>query len=617
MPSVIISKNSQFVGVHQLQSQIHIGRNPSNDIVLDAAGISRTHASIEQQQDQFFLVDTSSTNGTFVGDQRVQRCLLTNGTSFRILDYLLTFVDDVHPQGIPSDEPSTATLIDHAPQQLQKNMRFTEAIGPNKSLQEKTYRTIQMVCDLMASGSDTDPGSFVLEALLEITSAKRGIIAIKQKGADPTITHSHGFDLQTSEQKASLAILMEALEKGTAVYRLNDQTERPVDGLDQCNFQSVLCVPIIIGGQTIGCIYLDHPDDAGVFSQTDHDLLVASAEYIGDALVPNKRPSGKLTSRDQRLADALKRQGIIAQSPKTLKVFKDCQTIARYNVSVLVYGETGTGKEIIARYIHDLSDRRGKFIAFNCSAIAASMFESELFGHEKGAFTGAVDQKQGIFELADGGTLFLDEIGDMPAELQTKMLRALQEQEVWRVGGTAPVQIDVQVIAATHQDIKSKRKQLNFRDDLYYRLANVEITTPSLRERPEDIAPLCEMIFADLEEDISDKNDTLCLSQKVLHLLEAYDWPGNVRELRNTLIQVRMRCDGKTVEPRHLKGLVDVYAASSKPSSESLPTLLEVERVHIIKALKQTNGNKSAAAKILAIDRNRLNRRLKKLGIES
>jgi transcriptional regulator with PAS, ATPase and Fis domain len=285
-------------------------------------------------------------------------------------------------------------------------------------------------------------------------------------------------------------------------------------------------------------------------------------------------------------------------------------------VSVLIFGETGTGKEIISRYIHNQSARNGKFIGRNCSAIAASMFESELFGHEKGAFTGATEQKPGMLELADNGTLFLDEIGDMPAEMQAKLLRALQEQEVWRVGSTAPVKIDVRVIAATHKDIKTKRKQLNFRDDLYYRLANVEITAPSLRERPEDIAPLCDIVLERFCQEQPDEKKTLCLFPKALRLLEAYDWPGNIRELRNALIQISLRCEGTTIEPRHLKGLIDVYAVQPSEDGKHLPPLMEVERVHIIKALKCTNGNKSAAAKLLAIDRNRLNRRLKKLGID-
>jgi transcriptional regulator with GAF, ATPase, and Fis domain len=407
------------------------------------------------------------------------------------------------------------------------------------------------------------------------------------------------------------------LSGDTTVFLHSAQNENPTESICGYSLKSVLCAPMTTGGQTIGCIYLDHPDYAGVFSETDQDLLAAAAEHIADAFLPDKRQGSGLAGEDERLSRELSLQGIIARSPKTLKIFRDSQTIARFNISVLIFGETGTGKEIMARYIHDKSGRTGKFIARNCSAIAASMFESELFGHEKGAFTGATEQKPGIFELADQGTLFLDEIGDMPAELQAKVLRALQEQEVWRVGGKAPVKIDVRVIAATHKDIKTQRRQLNFRDDLYYRLANVEITAPSLAERPEDIAPLCGMILESFSREQRDEKKSLSLSAKALRLLEAYDWPGNIRELRNTMIQIILKCDGATIEPRHLKGLIDVYAVPPKSDEGPLPSLVEVERVHIIKALKSTNWNKSAAAKVLDIDRNRLNRRLKTLGIDA
>jgi DNA-binding NtrC family response regulator len=604
------------VSVFHIRDKTHIGRSPANDIVLDAAGISRIHARIEQQQDGFFLIDHRSTNGTFIEDQRIQRHLLTDGTSFRILDYLLTFVEDVHAQETPPQDLATATLIDKKPQKMLKTLWLTQTITRKKGLQQKACRLLKMVNDLITAPIGADPGALVLDAMIEITGAKRGIVAMKRKRVDPVFTHTRGFDIEGQGAKVSRTIFQRVLGKGSIVYLRSAGREVPTNSVCKYALKSVLCVPLITGGQTIGCIYLDHPDYAGVFSETDRDLMVAAADHIAEALVTDKDQSSKLAGEDKRLAAELAQQGIIARSPKTLKMFRDSRTISHYNVSVLIFGETGTGKEIIARYIHDQSGRKGRFIARNCSAIAGTMFESELFGHEKGAFTGAAEQKPGMLELADQGTLFLDEIGDMPAEMQAKLLRALQEQEVWRVGATAPVKIDVRVIAATHKDIKNRRKQLNFRDDLYYRLANVEITAPSLRERTEDIAPLCEMVLETFCQEQPDRKKTLCLSTKALRLLEAYDWPGNIRELRNTLIQISLRCDGTAIEPRHLKGLIDVYAVQAGEDGKPLPSLMEVERVHILKALKQTNGNKSAAAKLLAIDRNRLNRRLKKLGID-
>jgi transcriptional regulator with GAF, ATPase, and Fis domain len=484
---------------------------------------------------------------------------------------------------------------------------------PQKGLQQKVLRLLKMVTDLAGAPEDIDTGDLVLEALLDMTGAKRGIVAMKQKRGTPMLSHIKGFDRQEQSAGVSRTILQKVLHSGTSFFYPSAKQENPTSSICDQGIKSWLCVPLITGQQTVGCIYLDHPDAAGVFSESDRDLLAAATGYIAGAVFHDKRPPEDVDP----FARELKRVGIVARSPKTLKMFRDSQTIARYNVSVLIFGETGTGKEVITRYIHGQSGRNGRFIARNCSAISAPMFESELFGHEKGAFTGAVEQKHGILELADQGTLFLDEIGDMPVDLQAKMLRALQEQEVWRVGGSAPVKIDVRVIAATHKDIKNRRRELNFRDDLYYRLANVEVTAPSLRERPEDMAPLSDMILEKFSKEHHDPKKQRRLSPKALRLLEAYDWPGNVRELRNTLIQASLRCDSAMLEPRHLKGLIDVFATPSMQGNEPLPSLVEVERVHIIKALQCTNGNKSAAAKILAIDRNRLNRRLKKLGIDA
>jgi transcriptional regulator with GAF, ATPase, and Fis domain len=617
MPSVIISRDSQFERLYPLQAKTHIGRGPKNDILLDAAGVSRHHAIIEQQENRFLLIDEGSTNGTFINDQRVRRQRLSDGTSFRIQNFLLTFVDDVVAPTAPRDGFATATLMENTPKKMLETLWLTQPATREKGLQEKVFRLLKMVGDLSAAPPETDPGFLVLDGLLEITGAKRGIVALKQEGADPAFTHVRGFDQQGQGPKVSRNIFQQVLSgKATVFLRCADQ-EDPTRSVQQYGLKSVLCAPLPTGGQIIGCIYLDHPDYAGVFSEIDRDLLVAAAEFIAESLLPDKRQVGGLTREDERLARELSRQGIIARSPKTLKVFRDSLIIARFNISVLIYGETGTGKEIIARYIHDQSGRKGKFIARNCSAITASMFESELFGHEKGAFTGAAEQKLGILELANLGTLFLDEIGDMPAELQAKVLRALQEQEIWRVGGNASVKIDVRVIAATHKDIKTQRKQLNFRDDLYYRLANVEITAPSLRERPEDIAPLCAMILETFSQEQQDAKKSFSISPRALRLLEAYDWPGNVRELRNTMIQISLRCDGAVIEPRHLKGLIDVFAVPARSDAGQLPSLTEVERVHIIKALKCTNWNKSAAAKVLDIDRNRLSRRLKSLGIDA
>ncbi|PID39285.1 MAG: hypothetical protein CR984_07415 [Proteobacteria bacterium] len=614
MPSLIISKNSHFFNVFPLEDNTHIGRGQGNDVLLDAAGVSRKHARIEKIDGQYFLIDEGSTNGTYVNDQRIQRYPLDHSDSFRIHDYLFTFVNDTRSQqganfGFVSfsdrddtswDEVTSTKLITH--------------IDTKHDLRYKLNRVLKLVTELYASPADTDPGSLILSALLETTGAKRGILAGLKESGGMTIAHMRGFGPDVALPKTIHAILKQVLNQGDGVYCRSaaEELNMPESTLPM-DLRSVLCFPLIEKEHPIGCIYLDHPEYNGVFSDTDRDLMTASAGYMADAIFAQGNPKEGLGRDEKRLIHELESVGIIARSPNTLKVFQDIQRIAQYNVAVLIYGETGTGKEVIARYIHTRSCRTGQFIACNCSAVPASMFESELFGHEKGAFTGATKQKPGLLELANKGTLFLDEIGDMPLEQQAKLLRALQEQEVWRVGGHAAVKINVRIIAATNKDIKHNRAQLNFRDDLYYRLANVEITSPPLKDRPEDIGPLARMILRSLEG-----HEDLAISPKAIRLLEAYDWPGNIRELRNTLFQIAYRCDGDIIRKRHLKDRLDVFEASPSVSREQEPIvpLIEVERAHILKAMQHTQWNKSAAAKILDIDRNRLSRRLKKLEIE-
>lgn len=618
MSNVIISKNSQFVNVSPLWMKTQIGRSPDCDIVLEGTGISRVHACIQNQEGQYYLIDEHSTNGTFFEDQQVNSLLLSNGTSFRIQDYLLTFVEDFHTQeGEASDGMATATLIDPGTGTTPESLWPAQQMPHKKSLQQKVSRLLKLITDLNAIPDNAAPAGLFADALLDITWAKRAIVAIRHDPDESITLHSRGFSDEDKEQKTSQRIAQKMVKNGAIVHQNHAHMSNSATDDADVQIESVLCVPLKSGADVIGCIYLDHPDVPKVFSETDRDLLVSTAEQITDILLSERRQSNTLSFQDEQMSGDLKKQGIIARSPKTVKIFRDCQAIAQYNVSVLIFGETGTGKEVIARYIHDQSGRKGKFIARNCSAIPAPMIESEVFGHEKGAFTGAVDKKPGILELAHGGTLFLDEIGDMPSELQAKLLRTLQDKEVWRLGGRVPIQTDVRIIAATHKDIKNSRKELDFRDDLYYRLANVEITAPNLRDRPEDIAPLCELFLQTFCDENPDKNKAFRISPKALRLLEAYDWPGNIRELNNTLIQIGFKCNGTTIEPSHLKGLIDVFATTAEHPDTALPSLLEVERNHIVKVMEHTSWNKTAAAKVLSIDRNRLNRRLKALRIKS
>jgi DNA-binding NtrC family response regulator len=291
-------------------------------------------------------------------------------------------------------------------------------------------------------------------------------------------------------------------------------------------------------------------------------------------------------------------QNILGTSSAIRQVIDTITSVASLNVTVLIRGETGTGKELVARAIHSSSKRRdGPFVALNCGAIPENLIESELFGYEKGAFTGAVARRQGRFEEAAGGTLFLDEIGDLPLPAQVNLLRVLQEKTVRRVGGLEEIRVDVRMIAATHRELDLAVQQQAFRQDLYHRLKVVEITVPPLRERRADIPLLAERFLSEIGLDLGTR--TLGITDAAQELLQAYDWPGNVRELRNVLERAAILARGRDVSPAVL-ALVGMPAGAP---AAGFPTLAETESMHVARALKRAGGDIDAAAAALGIDR--------------
>jgi transcriptional regulator with GAF, ATPase, and Fis domain len=305
---------------------------------------------------------------------------------------------------------------------------------------------------------------------------------------------------------------------------------------------------------------------------------------------------------------------LIGSSPRFRALLTEVARVAPVDSAVLIQGETGTGKEVIARAIHEASPRRNqRFVALNCAAIPAALLESELFGHERGAFTGAWAQTKGRFQMADGGTLFLDEIGDMPLELQPKLLRALQEREIERLGGAQTVRVNVRVVAATNQDLGQLVNKRLFRADLFYRLNVIPLYLPPLRERIQDIPPLTEFFVAKFAALLNKPIDVI--PDEVIAALKAHDWPGNIRELQNFIERAVLYSPGSVLRlPLDLKQTV-------KQSPESASgTLADADREHILETLKQTSwliGGQDGAANRLGLPRTTLIYKMRKLGIET
>jgi formate hydrogenlyase transcriptional activator len=306
---------------------------------------------------------------------------------------------------------------------------------------------------------------------------------------------------------------------------------------------------------------------------------------------------------------------LIGSSEKFEAVLDDVRVVARADCSVLLQGETGTGKEVIAHAIHDSSPRQtGPFVSLNCAAIPAALLESELFGHEKGAFTGAIMQTTGRFQAAHGGTLFLDEIGDLPLELQPKLLRVLQDQQYERLGSTRTLHADVRIVAATNQDLSHMVELKTFRSDLYYRLSVFPISLPPLRERREDIPSLVHYFLRKFSRQMGKSIDQV--PERVMEVLRAHHWPGNIRELQNLIERSVIVTEGRVLSPRRSELNLLVHSTVPGP----VQTLFDAERAHILGILKETNwtvGGRDGAAARLGVPRTTLIGRMQKLGISS
>jgi len=332
-----------------------------------------------------------------------------------------------------------------------------------------------------------------------------------------------------------------------------------------------------------------------------------------------------LLAADSDVASRFEFRGMIGRSPVMQELFDTIRRLAPHVRAALVAGETGTGKELVARALHSLGPRRDrKFVAFNCSAIVETLFESEFFGHTRGAFTGAHEAKSGLFELADGGTLFLDEIGELPAAMQAKLLRVVEYGEVQRVGAGQPRRVDVRVIAATNRDLAGEAAAGRFRQDLYYRLNVVEIMLPPLRERREDIRYLVASFIKEFAKSFD--KPLVGISPGAERLLTQAPWPGNVRELRNTLERACMLCDGRILSDRDVLAALGRQAASAPASAAASgaalaetvatpPVRVALDRERIEQVLAQVGGNRSAAARMLGVSRRALYRRLDSFGL--
>ena len=411
-----------------------------------------------------------------------------------------------------------------------------------------------------------------------------------------------------------------AMENNAFDLVLTDLRMPGIDGMEVLQHikSTTPDIPVIM---ITGHATLDSAVDAmkaGAYHYISKPFRLAEAREVVRGALELRRIRRENSELKEHIEDISGQTTIITQDPGMQRLLETARQIAETDCSVVIHGESGTGKELLARYIHQKSQRSEKnFIAFNCGALHEGIAASELFGHEKGAFTGALSRKIGLFEAADGGTLFLDEVAELPLLMQVKLLRVLQEQELMRVGSVEPVDIDVRIIAASNRDLKAAVKEGKMRDDLYFRLNVVTLSLPPLRERPEDIPLLAYYLLR--KSSLMMGRDVQDISPEAMERLVEYDYPGNVRELSNFIERGVALTQDNTLDLQALpQSLGALTVRVFKPEMPATPTTLqEQEAEHILSVLKMAKGNRTQAARMLGIDRVSLWRKLKKLGIDS
>jgi len=409
-------------------------------------------------------------------------------------------------------------------------------------------------------------------------------------------------------------------ENGEAVV-VPDVGKDPRWDKEPCEFtgldvSSMACVPMKTGGKTIGVVEVIDREDGRPFQDEDLKILTVYAEAAALAIAKSWK-DGKLDTEDGSYREELcSKYQIIGESDALKKVISEAFKVAKSKASTLVLGESGTGKELLARLIHQAGPRRDNLmIGLNCAALPETLMEDELFGHEKGAYTGALNRKIGKFELADKGTLFLDEIGEMSAGMQAKMLRVLQEGAFYRVGGNLPVSVDVRVICATNLDIQKEVNEGRFREDLYYRMNVVQIRMPSLRERREDLPLLVEYFLTVFKKERGGAD--LTITERCMDNMLKYDWPGNIRELRNALERAVVMGNNKEIRPEDLPIFSPRTAYKGLEVGLTLNEAINrFKKEFIIANLRHTGGNRTKAAKKMDIQRTYLSRLISKLDIQ-
>jgi len=624
MPYLILQqKGSQDKSFKLTKANTTIGRRQNNDIILTDPFVSRQHAEvIALENGGYEINDIGAKYLIRVNRKIVSHHRLEDGDRIKIGDSILIFKsEDTRPTfqvEFLAAEDMSQMAEEVASLNAKKTLPFSSDdfnADDLKSLQKDHQRLMLLYEFDRAVYSNLEDPHHLMDEIMSATfrtlDAERGFIALVDENTGELtceLVRDNTGDLEPEKLEVSRTIVHKVLKNGVSILTRNalkDDQFGQAESVKEYNIRSAMCVPLLFREEVLGVVYLDNRASAGIFSQDDLIFLTAMCHQAGIAL-GNACLHREVVQENIRLENEMKPKfQILGASEQMKKVYKTIKKVAPSDITILIQGETGTGKELVAKAIHSQSPRSNQsFVAVNCAAIPKELIESELFGHEKGAFTGAIRTREGKFQIAHNGTIFLDEVGDMSLETQAKVLRVLEEEELQRVGGTETIKVDVRVIAATNQDLGKAVEERKFREDLYYRLNVVSLILPTLHERKKDIIPLAEHFIAERVRKISPRAKELLLS---------YAWPGNVRELKNCIDRAVVLGDGEVIQPEDLPYNIRRGGKVIPPPLESLE---HMEEDHIIRALRHTGWNKSEVAKILGVTRQTLDNKIKKYKIK-
>jgi Nif-specific regulatory protein len=633
---------------------ITIGRDATNRIVLADDRASRRHCEVCQHESTWRLRDLNSRNGTALNGVKVtEEKPLSEGDVIRVgrTEMLLTADisqslntsgetresvtrEDAYEHSTDTDESVGPLIVERKSETcfVSEGSLLTEG-AQGRRVRREFAELYSLIVKMLSAADAKELSEIVLDGLLSAIGADIGAVLLFPEGVEDTTNPellrivSYRAPETSPYRRVSRKLSRLALNEKQAFLAMDigrHPQQSEFKTLSEMEAESVVCAPIRDSGTMLGLLHLYSLKTGSTIDVESLDLVLAVADRLATTLV-NLNHKETLTvglerARDQNrsLRRLLEIESDLVGDSETMRKLRDTiARVARSGATALVRGDSGVGKELVARAVHFNSNRReDPFVCMNCAALTETLLESELFGHEKGSFTGATDKKTGKFEQADGGTLFLDEVGEMPMSIQAKFLRVLEGHPFERVGGNKPISVDVRLVAATNRDLEAAVEEGTFRRDLFYRLQVLEIVVPTLRQHAEDVPVLAGHFLRRTCERLG--RPLIQISPAAMDVLRNYDWPGNVRELRNVIERAVVLTDEVEIRPEDIRLTAsgETRSDAEDVAAQYAPVALdEIERRHILRTLKWTNGVKREAAEILGINRSTLDRKLDRYGI--